>query len=172
MKKQLAVFAFTVFAGTMFAQGALRPIAGASIDRNTKLPVYWLAQCQPKDKLTVKAILDDKGKTKAVTFAPTINHLDFFGNAINFEAGDEFTLIVKLKGKGSVEVGYIAYKSDNGYLFSSRSNPITLTGAEQTITMKFTVKDGKNYPTAKIRPNIRVIKGTVCEIYSAVLSEE
>ena len=78
MKKSLIAIAAALFAGTMFAQGALKPVAGASLDKNTKLPTYWLVQAQKADKDSVKVTLDAKGKSKFVTLAPVKSHLEFF----------------------------------------------------------------------------------------------
>ena len=170
MKKLIAAVALAALTGTAFAQ--LAPLSGVTIDKNTSLPVHWLAQGQPKDKAAVKTVLLENGKSKSVTFAPTIHVIDFFGNTIDMEAGDEFTLTVKIKGKGKVNLAYFGYKTNNQYLFFHKGKDVILTGEEQTISEKFTVKNGKDYPTGKIRPSIRINKDTVCEITSITLTEE
>ncbi|MBR2425106.1 MAG: hypothetical protein IKB16_00030 [Lentisphaeria bacterium] len=173
MKKMLSILFMTAVAGSVFAQqSALKPITGVNLDRNTKLPVHWLIQGQPADKATVKTIVDQNGKSKSITFAPVKSRLDFFGNAMTFEKGDEFTIKVKIKGTGKVALAYMGYRTDNKFLFSSTSKPIVLTGEVQELTQKFVVKDGKDYPTAKIRTAIRMDKGTVCEITDFTLTEE
>lgn len=172
MKKILTAILLTTITVISFAQGKLKPVAGVFLDKNTKLPIYWLVQAQPADKATAKTIVGKDGRSIAVSFAPTISHLDFFGNAIGFEAGDEFTLTVKIKGTGKVRLAYLAYKANNEFLFSDNGKEFVLTGEEQEISDKFKVKNGKDYPVAKIRPSVRIGKGTVCEISSVVLTDE
>ena len=172
MKNILTAILLVALAGTAVAQGSLKPVAGVYLDKNTKLPVNWLVQAQPADKATVKAIVGEDGKSIAVSFAPTISHLDFFGNAIGVDAGDKFTLTAKIKGKGKVKLGYFAYKANNGFLFYTTGKEFVLSGEEQEISDKFNVNDGKDYHIAKLRPSVRIGKGTVCEINSVVLTEE
>ena len=169
--KKITLFCITaVVCSSVYAN--LKPVANAIIDRNTKLPIYWLLQAHPSDKATVKTILNESGKSKAVTFAPQKARIDFFGNAIGFEKGDEFILKAKLKGTGKVRLAYLAYRADNKFLFSTESKDIVLSGEEQEISEKFIIKDGKEHPTARIRPSLRIYPGTVCEVTSVTLVEE
>ena len=170
MKKILTACIAAAVCSTVLAN--LKPVENALIDRNTKLPVHWLVQAQPSDKATVKTILSENGKSKSVTFAPVKARIDFFGNAIRFEKGDEFILKAKIKGTGKVSLAYLAYRTDNKFLFSTAGKTITLTGEEQEISEKFIVKDSKDYPTAKIRPSLRIFPGAVCEVSSITIEEE
>lgn len=173
MKNFSALFILTlIFTAALSSGASLSPINGVVVDRNTKLPLHWHVQAQKADKATVKTILNEKGRTKAVSFAPQKARIDFFGNPMLFEKGDEFTLKVKIKGTGKVSLAYLGYRADNKFLYSTAGKTIVLDGKEQEISTHFVVTDGKEYPIAKLRASLRIMPGTVCEVSSIVLEEE
>lgn len=170
--KKLLIAVTAVLSTAVFAQGALKPVAGARVDKNTKLPYHWLAQAQKADKETVKTNVNEKGLSKSVVLAPVKASMEFFGNEIPFQKGDEFKLTAKVKGKGKVAFGYFGYTTASKYIFLKIGKTIELTGAEQTISETFTAQDGKEFPLGKIRPVLRIFKDSTCEISSIVLTEE
>ena len=172
MKKQLLIITAAIMSITVFAQ--MPGVAGRPVNKNTKLPEGWLVQAQKADKETVVVSQNDQGKTVSVTFNPVKRSGVFFypGNALKSSKGDTFKLEAKVKGTGKVAFGYFGYGAGNKFLFFKKGTLIELNGMEQAISDKLTVKDGKEYATAAIRPAVIIPQGSVCEIYDVKFTEE
>ena len=172
MKKIIVLAAVMCSALTLSAQ--LPAVTGAPINKQTKVIRNWLVQAQPCDKKTVSVNLDKNGKVTSHVFAPVKDGFIFFsGNTLKYQKGDSFELTCKVKGSGSVTLGYIAYSNTNKYLTSVRSKSFTLKeGEENTFKATLTVDDGKEFPTANIRPFIGVNKNSKVELLDLKLIDE
>lgn len=171
MNKLLFTAAAICCSVSLFAQ--LPTVTGKRINKNTKVVEGWLVQGQPVDKKSVVVNTDEKGMVKSHVFSPVKGGFIFFsGKALKFEKGDSFELTCKVKGTGEVLLGYIAYSGTNGYLFSTRSKPFKLTGGVDTFTATLDVADGKEYPTATIRPFIGIVEKSKVELLEMKLEEE
>lgn len=171
MNKLLMFAAAMSCALTLSAQ--LPAVTGASVNKNTKVITNWLVQAQPIDKKTVKVNVGKNGKVTSHVFSPVKKGFIFFsGRALKYQKGDSFELTCKVKGTGKVTLGYIAYGTKNNYLASFHSKPFVLKPGVNSFKAEFTVADGKNYPTATIRPLIGVIQNSKVELLDLKMIDE
>lgn len=171
MKKLIIAIAAVCCTVSLFAQ--LPAVTGKRVNKSTKVINGWLVQGQNVDKQSVVVNTDSKGIVTSHVFSPVKDGFIFFsGKALSFQKGDSFEMTCKVKGTGFVTLGYIAYSGTNGYLFSTRSKQFKLTGKTDTFTASFDVIDGKNYPTATIRPFIGIISKSKVELLDIKMEEE
>jgi hypothetical protein len=172
MKKIFILAAVMSSALTLSAQ--LPAVTGAPADKQSKVIRNWLVQSQKCDKETVQTKVDKNGKVTSHVFTPVKDGFIFFsGKALKYQKGDSFELTCKVKGSGSITLGYIAYNNTNQYLMSQRSKSFTLKdGVENTFKAAFTVADGKEFPTATIRPFIGVNRNAKIELLDLKMIDE
>ena len=172
MKKIVILAAAMCSALTLSAQ--LPAVTGAPANKQTKVIRNWLVQAQPCDKATVQTNIGKDGKVTSHVFSPVKDGFVFFsGNTLKYQKGDSFELTCKVKGSGSVTLGYMAYSNTNKFLTSIRSKTFTLKeGEENTFKAELTVVDGKEFPTATIRPFIGVNKNSKVELLDLKLIDE
>lgn len=171
MKKLLITAAAVCCTVSLFAQ--LPTVTGKRVNKNTKVINGWLVQGQNVDKKSIVIKTDSKGIVTSHIFSPVRSGLIFFsGKALPFRKGDSFELTCKVKGTGSVRLGYFAYSVTNGYLFSTRGKEFKMTGKMDTFTASFDVVDGKDYPTATIRPFIDITDKSKVELFEMTMEEE
>ena len=114
------------------------------------------------------------GNKRIIRIAPKKDQILFFyGGAIKSAKGDVISITVKAKGKGTLNVGYLAYreKEKNNFSFTE---PLQLTDKEQTFTKTIEIKDHPKTgaKTSAIRIAILVKVGSEAEITSFNASME
>ena len=171
MKKLLIALSAICCTASLFAQ--LPAVTGKAINKNTKVVDGWLVQGQNVDKKSIVIKTNDKGLVTSHVFSPVKDGFLFFsGKALSMQKGDSFELSCKVKGSGVVRLGYVSYSGTNKLLFSSRSKEFKLTGEVDTFKASFDVTDGKDYPTATIRPFINVHANSKVELLEMKMVEE
>ena len=171
MKKLIIAAAAICCSVSLFAQ--LPAATGKRINKNTKVIDGWLVQAQPVDKKTIVVNTNEKGIVTSHVFSPVKGGFIFFsGKALKVQKGDSFEMTCKVKGTGSVTLGYIGYNGKNAYLFSKRSEVFKLTGKVDTFKASFDVVDGKDYPVSTIRPFLGVTEGSKVELFEITMEEE
>ena len=171
MKKLFITAAAICCSVSLFAQ--LPAATGKRINKNTKVIDGWLVQAQPVDRKTIVVNTNEKGIVTSHVFSPVKGGFIFFsGKALKFQKGDSFEMTCKVKGTGSVTLGYIGYNGKNAYLFSKRSEVFKLTGKVDTFKASFDVVDGKEYPVSTIRPFLGVGEGSKVELLEVTMEEE
>ena len=165
--------ALTAICSTVSLFAQLPAVTGKSINKNTKVVEGWLVQGQEIDKKSVVINTNENGLVTSHVFAPVKDGFLFFsGKALTMQKGDSFELSCKVKGTGVVRLGYIAYSGTSKTLFSVRSKEFKLTGGVDTFQDSFEVTDGKDYPTATIRPFITVLANSKVELLEMKMVEE
>ena len=171
MKKLIIAVTAICCSLSLFAQ--LPAATGKRINKNTKVIDGWLVQAQEIDKKSIVVNTNDKGLVTSHVFSPVKDGFIFFsGKALKFQKGDSFEMSCKVKGTGSVTLGYIGYNGKNAYLFSKRSEVFKLTGKVDTFKASFDVVDGKDYPVSTIRPFLGVGEGSKVEVLEITMEEE
>ena len=171
MKKLIIAVTAICCSLSLFAQ--LPAATGKRINKNTKVIDGWLVQAQEIDKKSIVVNTNDKGLVTSHVFSPVKGGFIFFsGKALKVQKGDSFEMTCKVKGTGSVTLGYVGYNGKNAYLFSKRSEVFKLTGKVDTFKASFDVVDGKDYPVSTIRPFLGVTEGSKVELLEITMEEE